>query len=92
MIKPSTCIICGAQFQPRSTRGLQKYCSDKCKKIAANRMMTASRNKKRKQELAHKKASKALAEFAREARDNGMTYGQYMAYLQRKKELGDMQP
>lgn len=86
MIKPSTCQVCGEQFYPHSNRGLQKYCSDKCKKIAANRMMTASRNKKRNQASAHKKASKALAEFAKEARDNGMTYGQYMAYLQRERE------
>ena len=90
MLLEKECIICGKLYQPKSPNS--NTCSDTCRKIrykqmqeATNKRMKAKRNtekilkKIREQELKDKLSP--LAEKNKKARELGMTYGQYDAYL-----------
>lgn len=65
------CPVCKENFV--ATRKNQKYCSEKCKGKA---------KRQREEERAMKgptKTNASLSEIARLARENGMTYGEYVA-------------
>jgi hypothetical protein len=69
------CECCGTVFV--KTRYSKKiYCSGKCR----NEMQKSVRETKVKK-VVHKK--KSLAELQREAREHGMSYGMYMASMQK---------
>ena len=82
---PKTCERCGVTYIPTGTR--QKYCKD-CVTIARKELKKAY-EKKRKKKLAYKtpgpdRVVKAptltLTQAAKEARERGMTYGQYISW------------
>lgn len=77
------CLVCGAIFTKLTPN--HNYCSAQCREIAQKRKdanLAAERKKirakSRKQEA---KPKKTLSEIAREAREHGMQYGQYVAKM-----------
>lgn len=72
------CAVCGCEFVSSSTG--RKYCGDECKKEAG----------RQQDKIRHEKnnpyRNRSLVEMAVEAREHGMTYGQYVAYLESKKQ------
>lgn len=81
-----TCIVCGKEFEPR-TRS-QNTCSPECanaRRMSLNRDWNARARARRRAEKAEKERSKSgrrtLAEISAEARNIGMSYGKYVAWL-----------
>lgn len=69
--KQKTCLVCGKSFI-----GLvqQKYCCKKCATMAYNRNQQERQERRRR-----KKANADLIDIARKSREEGLTYGQYVA-------------
>lgn len=84
------CSVCGKQFEPQNRR--QVTCGSECQKIRENDLMAAWRAKntksakKPREKKPEKKKPETLAQINKKARECGMTYGQYMAYLAVKGE------
>ncbi len=73
-----TCDLCGEKFI--SYRSNIKYCSDACRKEA--NLINNRRNKEeRKGEYKPTQMTTTLDETIRQAREAGMSYGQYVAQL-----------
>lgn len=73
-----SCLICYRIFEPGGPNS--KYCGTEC----ARRAMNAKQNDKRHQQREEKRQAKlpkmkSLAIVNAEARESGMTYGQYVA-------------
>lgn len=94
-IPKRNCIICGTVYEPKSPNSIT--CSDICRKKrykqiqeAANKKMKAKRNAekilKKLREQESKDKLSPLAEKNEKARELGMTYGQYDAYLWRQNQ------
>lgn len=80
---PKTCERCGVTYIPTGTR--QKYCKE-CRKVLQKEWVRKYEKKRRE---ARKKPVKenpvqqpvlTLAQAAKEARERGMTYGQYISW------------
>ena len=74
------CAICGKLFVPKA--GNSRFCGPDCKRekaIERARMRTIEKQKK-------KTASDQIVDMAKEAKANGMSYGQYVAMLYVKGE------
>lgn len=99
--KGNNCEICGKRYITISHKS--KYCCDKCKEIARDRRMKvwyAEKGKEKAREYYHKQKSSTikkpkkkkhisqLTKLNREAREQGMTYGQLQAqrYIESMKE------
>ena len=52
---------------------MQKYCCDDCKKMGAKKIRQAERTKR--------KPSTSVRDVAKKAREQGLTYGQYVAKI-----------
>lgn len=72
------CAVCGKEFISSGTG--RKYCSDECKKEARRQ------RDKARYEKNNPNRNRSLVEMAVEAREHGMTYGQYVVYLESKKK------
>lgn len=83
MIKKCEC--CGESF-PASRRSV-KYCSDPCRKEAA-RKQAAERSKSPYNDKPEKKPDR-IVEINRLAREEGLSYGRYVAreYLKNKRRF-----
>lgn len=66
------CIHCGKNFMTRQKTRL--YCSEECRKKYWDELRRLTYKKKHRNT-----ANEELVEVAAEARDAGMTYGQYVA-------------
>lgn len=87
------CKVCGDTFF--TNRSTQKYCSKECyaearKKKCADRYQK-QKAKREKQKKVEKKVKKTkytgeLAKYNDEAKQMGLTYGQYMIFLQTEKD------
>jgi predicted nucleic acid-binding Zn ribbon protein len=73
---PSYCIVCG---QLISNIKYRKYCSEECKKkgIQMNNKKFYE-NLRKEKEKRQKKNAMVLSEISRLAREEGLTYGQYV--------------
>ena len=69
--KQKTCLICGTSFI-----GLvqQKYCCKECAMMANKRSQQESQVRRRR-----KKANTSLNDIARKSKEEGLSYGQYVA-------------
>lgn len=89
------CAICSKVFEPRNSR--QVTCSRKCQKIRDNSMMATWKEKNTKstklprEQKPKKKKPETLAQINKKARELGMTYGQYTAYLAAKGDCSRWQ-
>lgn len=77
-----TCIVCGKRFISGSCRG--KFCGDKCRKIKA-REKSKEKNQKRKMRRKAAESGRTLSAAEAEAREMGISYGQYVAMQDRRK-------
>lgn len=84
------CMVCGKPFIGKNVSA--KLCSVECKKIRARQCEIARKSLEKEggkkapiPKLKFKKP-KSLAQVNREAREKGMTYGQYVAWLHCQKE------
>lgn len=68
----SECIWCGKKFP--KVRQTKLYCSEECRKKYWDELRRSAYKKKHRNT-----ANEDLVEVAAEARDAGMTYGQYVA-------------
>lgn len=75
--KIGVCIGCGAEFV--KNHGKQLYCSEVCYNRFHNR-----KNRHRKITLEN---HAEIERINREAAEHGMSYGKYVAYLQKKGEM-----
>ena len=76
-----TCVVCGKEFAPRCAT--QICCSRDCavqKKLDYNRSMKREAARERKR-LRAASSKQSLAEIDKTARENGMSYGRYIAWL-----------
>ena len=80
--RPMTCVHCGTVFVQDHIN--QRYCSDMCKKIAkaVQDSQSQTRRIEAKKSIRAKKINKSIKDLATEAREHGMTYGQYVAHLE----------
>lgn len=69
--KQKTCLICGKSFI-----GLvqQKYCCKECAMMANKRCQQESKVRRQ-----HKKTNASLIDIVRKSKEEGLTYGQYVA-------------
>lgn len=72
------CTICGKEFTTKSQRATA--CSDECRRIREIDRGRQKRERKRGKRSTRRDGL-SLSEAARLAREHGMTYGQYMAFL-----------
>lgn len=78
---PKTCECCGVTYIPTGTR--QKYCEDCRKSIKREydkRYLKEHPKKKPVKERPVQQPVLTLAQAAKEARERGMTYGQYISW------------
>lgn len=75
--KRRNCVVCLQHFEPSSNS--QICCSDDCKKIRARQIEQKKKPKK--------KNIRSLSEIQREARLHGMSYGMYIASMQKSQKL-----
>lgn len=82
-VRTLTCELCGEKFL--SYRSNIKYCSDACRNEAKKGYDSV---KRQRGEVTT--PSSTLAEINQQARDAGMSYGQYVAklYLEEKRAKG----
>ena len=73
-----TCEVCGKEYMGIS---ISKTCSDACKK-ELRRMTEAIWKAEQRGKRNGKKEMSELARINEEARQNGMTYGQYVAFCE----------
>ena len=86
--KVKNCKICGKEFFPRS--GRQIYCSDECYLNTKRQLNRELYRKRQKSKTEHKSKTKLNLEELhdlriqqqKEASAMGVTYGQYIAWLQ----------
>lgn len=77
------CIVCGGAYIAHKHNS--KICSDECKRKRSAVMLDARMKRLREKAEAEKQKAvkkKTLTELAIEARQHGMTYGQYVAQLE----------
>lgn len=93
MRKKRNCKVCGVKFVTKS--GNQVYCSEECrekerkkrytemyqKRKAQKKVMKLEQNKKKK-----KTFKGELAIFNQRAKEMGLSYGQYMIFLQTERD------
>ena len=79
-----TCPVCGEEFVKET--GNQAYCSARCRQLLQNRQKAEARAAERRERQAAKKAPRrkkpggqSAASIVREARKEGLSYGQYVA-------------
>ena len=70
------CLYCGKLFKQMGHK--QKYCSMECRKE-----MTKSNERRKAMEKKPKKKVSTLKEVTMEARKHGMTYGKYVALIEK---------
>lgn len=79
------CVVCGARFIPLSNA--QKTCSDECRKKnerkTAHEYKQAMEERKRAEEAARKRVPSGMAEILAEAARMGLSYGKYIALMER---------
>lgn len=84
--KMALCEVCGKEYL--KTTPTRKYCSDECSKLMERRLHQESRIAKKasyKEKIAQERRYD-LNRILREAAAHGMSYGKYVAYLERKGE------
>ena len=69
-MKQKLCVVCLQHFTP--INGMQKYCCGDCKKIGDKKSNAKEKPQKKK---------KTVRDIAKEAKEHGMTYGQYVAKM-----------
>lgn len=69
------CPICFEYFTPNSNS--QKFCGAECRMFAKKK-----EEEKKAQQKKKSKKIKSIRQINREARERGMTYGQYVAYME----------
>ena len=80
------CEVCGKEYL--KTTPNMKYCSDECRKLMERRLHQESRITKKviyKEKSAQERRND-LNRILRDAAEHGMSYGKYVAYLERKGE------
>lgn len=89
--KKSKCIGCGKQFTVNARN--QHYCSVECREYERKKrhaqMYKKRKTQKKAKRMEEKKKEKHMGEFASfndEAKHMGLTYGQYMIFLQTEKD------
>lgn len=92
------CLACGKDFYDDSLGNGRKYCCEKCANDAKKQQMKKFREnqkedkketkKENKKEtpIEHSISGKSIAEVQREARAAGMSYGKYVAMMERNNE------
>lgn len=78
--KPRKCKYCGKEFIPASHRNL--YCRRECfcayrRETERGKVRPVSKKKRSNQEL--------IVDVAKEAKAHGMSYGQYVAFMEHQK-------
>lgn len=83
------CVICSTEFEPKSYQQIccSKECSKEHQHIRA-RWNNKIRSEKQKKEKAKKKKKLSLTQINKLAREKGMSYGQYIVWLD-KQEVAD---
>ena len=75
------CAVCGREFEKVKNR--QTICSDECRELRKKENVTKAWNKRKlKAEIEKRKSasnSKSIAEIQAEARNLGLSYGEYVA-------------
>lgn len=82
------CVVCGKEFEPRVNN--QKCCSPECSDIQKAKRAKASYEKHKHQQRRKKSPRQKKEDLAKAnevARNNGMSYGQYMAEKYRAEQL-----
>ena len=79
MYKTTSCPVCGKLFVSESNRRI--YCSKTCRDESYRK--TVSSDKKNSGKKGRKKKVRSLSEIATEARNAGMSYGKYVAMMER---------
>ena len=77
-----TCANCGETFIYKTDFRPKKFCSDACQRENQKRINAWKRKLKKKQEQEEKEAAeknRSLSEVSEIAKEQGMSYGQYMA-------------
>lgn len=78
------CAWCGCLFEKKYS--VHKYCSEECRK-EKNRELDRQRNKEyAEKKRKKKKLAKDIIRLTREAREKGMSYGQYVGMLEMNKD------
>ena len=74
-----TCAVCGREFEKTHSR--QTICSDECRTLKRKEYMRRNYKKRKLKANAKKRksASKSIAEIQAEARNLGLSYGEYVA-------------
>ena len=80
-LKVVKCPICGKEF--KQIRGNQIVCSSECRKKRTRQL--AKENKKTEKKKRTKTVRKSLIEIEKEAKEAGMSYGKYVALMEKKK-------
>ena len=73
------CKVCGKEFERKTSA--QKYCSEKCRNDAYYEKYKSPYNKKEEKKIP------SLIEMNRLAKEQGMTYGQYVATLYKQSQM-----
>jgi predicted nucleic acid-binding Zn ribbon protein len=71
------CLICGKKFKTADRKNI--YCSAECRKIG--NAENQRRNREQKSQKKNKKPNSELVRLAIEAREHGMSYGQYVGLM-----------
>lgn len=87
-MKIKKCKICGKTFD---AAGSKTTCSDKCARINQNNLGKKYYRKSRGLTVKKFKRNTAVRDMAAEAREHGMSYGQYVGMLYEKeiKKVGE---
>ena len=84
--KIEICPVCGKEFN--KWKGGRVYCSDKCRNMyhakRHNEMFKKEPEVKKKKKV---KKGKTISQISAEAREAGMTYGQYVAAMEFAKKV-----
>ena len=77
------CVTCGREFAP--DRPARVCCSPGCQKVRDRELVKASLKKTKERERAIKNSEKQIVDINAKAKEMGMSYGQYVAYIEGKK-------
>lgn len=80
--QPMICEICGKEYMGIK---LSKTCSEECRK-EQDRIKNAIWKAEHRTKSKRKKGMSELARINQEARENGMTYGKYVAFCESQKQ------
>ncbi len=86
-MKIKKCKICGKTF---NAAGSKATCSDECARINQNNLSRISYRKSRGLTVKKFKRNTAVRDMAAEAREHGMTYGQYVGMMYERSRNGEI--